>query len=104
MSSLRRKSKQENEIEYLRKFFSEDMEEFSSKVSKDINKVKTDFKKLQSRVDGDMEELKQRISNIEKSAANMDLKINLLENKTKNGEVIWKTDKIDWRIPVQILY
>ena len=98
MSSLQRKSKLENAIEYLRKNFSEDMEEFSSKFSKDINKVKTDFKKLQSRVDGDMEELKQRISNTEKSTADIDLKINLLENKTKNGEIISKIDKIDWRM------
>ena len=98
MSSLRRKSKLENEIKDLRKIVSEDMAEFSLKFSEDINKVKTDFKKLHSRVDGDMEELRQRISNIEKSAADMDLKINLLENKTKNGEIIWKIDKINWRM------
>ena len=43
MSSLRRKSKLENEIKDLRKIVSEDMAEFSLKFSEDINKVKTDF-------------------------------------------------------------
>lgn len=109
ISSLRRNFKKlevENAMEDLRKKVSQDMEEFNSRFSESSNtkftefkrKVKNDFEKLQSRVNGDMNEMKQRISNIEKSVADMDLKINLLENKTKNGEIIWKIDKIDWQM------
>ena len=53
----------------------------------------------------DMEELKSKIGNMQdksedlsKSAADMDLKIQLQENKTLNGELIWKIDKIDLRM------
>ena len=50
----------------------------------------------------DVEELKSKICNMQdknqdlsKSVADMDLKIQLQENKTLNGELIWKIDKID---------
>ena len=53
----------------------------------------------------DMEELKSKIGNMQdksedlsKSVADMDLKIQLQENKTLNGELIWKIDKIDLRM------
>ena len=53
----------------------------------------------------DIEELKSKISNVQdknqdlsKSVADMDLKIQLQENKTLNGELIWKIDKVDFRM------
>ena len=53
----------------------------------------------------DVEELKSKISNVQdknqdlsKSVADMDLKIQLQENKTLNGELIWKIDKVDFRM------
>ena len=53
----------------------------------------------------DVEELKSKICNMQdknqdlsKSVADMDLKIQLQENKTLNGELIWKIDKIDFRM------
>ena len=53
----------------------------------------------------DVEELKSKINNVQdknqdlsKSVADMDLKIQLQENKTLNGELIWKIDKIDFRM------
>ena len=53
----------------------------------------------------DMEELKSKIGNMQyksqdlsKSVADMDLKIQVQENKTLNGELIWKIDKIDLRM------
>ena len=53
----------------------------------------------------DVEELKSKISDVQdknqdlsKSVADMDLKIQLQENKTLNGELIWKIDKVDFRM------
>ena len=53
----------------------------------------------------DVEELKSKISNVQaknqdlsKSVTDMDLKIQLQENKTLNGELIWKIDKVDFRM------
>ena len=54
----------------------------------------------------DVEEIKSKICNVQdknqdlsKSIADMDLKIQLQENKTlNNGELIWKIDKIDFRM------
>ena len=53
----------------------------------------------------DVEELKSKISNVQdknqdlsKSVTDMDLKIQLQENKTLNGELIWKIDKVDLRM------
>ena len=72
-------------------------------------KLKRYLKELKSR-SGKMdalhvEDLKSKISNIQdknqdltKSVADMDLKVQLQENKTLNGELIWKIDKIDFRM------
>ena len=52
----------------------------------------------------DVEEIKSKIccmqdknQDLSKSIADMDLKIQLQENKTLNGELIWKIDKVDFR-------
>ena len=57
------------------------------------------------RLKRDVDDLKSKVKNIEskneeltKSIADMDLKIQLQENKTKNGELIWKIDRIDYRM------
>ena len=57
------------------------------------------------RLKKDVEDLKSKINNIEKkneehskSIVDMDLKIQLQENKTIHGEIIWKIDKIDYRM------
>ena len=53
----------------------------------------------------DVEELKSKVGNIQdknqdlsKSIADMDLKVQLQENKTLNGQLIWKIDKVDFRM------
>ena len=53
----------------------------------------------------DVVELKSKISNaqdknqdLSKSVADMDLKIQFQENKTLNGELIWKVEKVDFRM------
>ena len=53
----------------------------------------------------DVEEFKSKISNLQdknqdlsKSVVDMDLKIQLQENKTLNGELIWKIDNVDFRM------
>ena len=53
----------------------------------------------------DVEELKSKVSVMDnksqelgKSVADIDLKLQLQENKTMNGELIWKIDKIDFRM------
>ena len=53
----------------------------------------------------DVEEIKSKIccmqdknQDLSKSIADMDLKIQLQENKTLNGELIWKIDKVDFRM------
>ena len=57
------------------------------------------------RLKRDVDDLKSKVKNFEskneeltKSIADMDLKIQLQENKTKNGELIWKIDRIDYRM------
>ena len=57
------------------------------------------------RLKRDVDDLKSKVKNIEskneevtKSIADMDLKIQLQENKTKNGELIWKIDRVDYRM------
>ena len=58
-----------------------------------------------ARLKRDVEDLKSKINNVEKkneehskSIVDMDLKIQLQENKTIHGEIIWKIDKIDYRM------
>ena len=53
----------------------------------------------------DVEEIKSKIccmqdknQDLSKSIADMDLKIQLEENKTLNGELIWKINKVDFRM------
>ena len=57
-------------------------------------KLKRDVEELKSKI-GNMQDKSQDLS---KSIADMDLKIQLQENKTLNGELIWKIDKIDLRM------
>ena len=57
-------------------------------------KLKRDVEDLKSRVRG-MENKNQEVN---KSIADLDLKAQLQENKTVNGEFIWKIDKIDFRM------
>ena len=58
-----------------------------------------------ARLKKDVEDLKSKVINLDrkneehtKLIADMDLKIQLQENKTKNGELIWKIDKIEYRM------
>lgn len=52
----------------------------------------------------EVEELRTKVNNIQskevinKSIADMDLKFQLQENKTMNGVLVWKIDKIDFRM------
>ena len=39
--------------------------------------------------------MQDKNQDLSKSVADMDMKIQLQENKTLNGELIWKIDKID---------
>ena len=57
-------------------------------------KLKRDVEDLKSRVRG-MENKNQEVN---KSIADLDLKAQLQENKTVNGEFIWKIDKMDFRM------
>ena len=57
-------------------------------------KLKRDVEDLKSKI-GNMQDKNQDLT---KSVADMDLKVQLQENKTLNGELIWKIDKIDFRM------
>ena len=57
-------------------------------------KLKRDVEDLKSRVRG-IENKKQEVN---KTMSDLDLKAQLQENKTVNGEFIWKIDKIDLRM------
>ena len=46
----------------------------------------------------DVENLKSRIHEMSKSVADLDLKLQLQENKTVDGEMIWKIDELDFRM------
>ena len=57
------------------------------------------------KVKKDVDEVKSKVRDVEnknldfsKSVTDMDLKIQLVENKTMNGELIWKIDKLDFRM------
>ena len=56
-------------------------------------KLKRDVEDLKSKVRG----IENKNQEVNKSMANLDLKVQLQENKTVNGEFIWKIDKIDFR-------
>ena len=55
-------------------------------------KLKRDIEELQSKVSG----MNNRNQDLNKSVADMDLKVQLQENKTLNGELIWKIEKVDF--------
>ena len=97
----------------------EEMNSNSKMVSETVNALKKELDILKDepvqpqipvlgtggKLKRDVEELKSKISNVQdknqdlsKSVADMDLKIQLQENKTLNGELIWKIDKVDFRM------
>ena len=58
-----------------------------------------------ARLKKDVDEVKSKVADMEnkrlevnKTVTEMDLKIQLVENKTINGELIWKIDKLDFRM------
>ena len=55
-------------------------------------KLKRDIEKLKSKVSG----MNNRNQDLNKSVADIDLKVQLQENKTLNGELIWKIEKVDF--------
>ena len=57
-------------------------------------KLKTDIEELKSKVSA----MNNRNQDLNKSVADIDLKVQLQENKTLNGELIWKIDKVDFRM------
>ena len=57
-------------------------------------KLKRDIEELKSKVSG----MNDRNQDLSKLVADIDLKIQLQENKTLNGELIWKIDKVDFRM------
>ena len=57
-------------------------------------KLKRDIEELKSKVSG----MNDRNQDLSKLVADMDLKIQLQENKTLNGELIWKINKVDFRM------
>ena len=57
-------------------------------------KLKRDVEEIKSKI-GNMQDKNQDLS---KSVEGMDLKVQLQENKTLNGELIWKIDKVDFRM------
>ena len=57
-------------------------------------KMRREFDELKTKV----RNLQEKESTINKSISDMDLKIQLQENKTMNGVSIWKIDKVDKRM------
>ena len=57
-------------------------------------KLKRDIEELKSKVSA----MNNRNQDLNKSVADIDLKVQLQENKTLNGELIWKIDKVDFRM------
>ena len=57
-------------------------------------KLKRDIEKLKSKVSG----MNNRNQDLNKSVADIDLKVQLQENKNLNGELIWKIEKVDFRM------
>ena len=89
-----------------------EIHETVSALKKEVEILKDELGQSQIPVTGggvrlmkNVEDLKSKINNIEKkneehnkSIVDMDLKIQLQENKTTHGEIIWKIDKIDYRM------
>ena len=57
-------------------------------------KMRREFDELKTKV----RDLQEKETTVNKSISDMDLKIQLQENKTMNGELIWKIDKLDLRM------
>ena len=57
-------------------------------------KMRREFDELKVKV----RKLQEKESTVNKSISDMDLKIQLQENKTMNGELIWKIDKLELRM------
>ena len=88
------------------------MNELVDTLQKEIEKVKEQPRQPQfpvagggARVKKDVDEVKSKVRDIEnknldfnKSVTDMGLKIQLVENKTLNGELIWKIDRLDFRM------
>ena len=88
------------------------MGELVESLQKEMEKLKEQPSQFQFPVFGggvrlkkDVDEVKSKVIDIEnknldfnKSVTDMDLKIQLVENKTMNGELIWKIDKLDFRM------
>ena len=71
----------------------------------ELGQVQTPILGIGGKLKRDVEEMKSKICSMQdknqdlsKSIADMDLKIQLQENKTLNGELIWKIDKVDFRM------
>ena len=57
-------------------------------------RLKKDVDVVKSKVTG----IENKYLEVDKAVTEMDLKIQLVENKTVNGELIWKIDKLDFRM------
>ena len=88
------------------------MSELMGSLQQELEKLKNPPSQLQfpiigggARLKKDVDEVKSKVTDIQnksseinKSVTDMDLKIQLVENKTMNGELIWKIDKLDFRM------
>ena len=88
------------------------MSELMGSLQQELEKLKNPPSQLQfpiigggARLKKDVDEVKSKVTDIQnksseinKSVTDMDLKIQLVENKTINGELIWKIDKLDFRM------
>ena len=88
------------------------MSELMGSLQQELEKLKNPLSQLQfpiigggARLKKDVDEVKSKVTDIQnksseinKSVTDMDLKIQLVENKTMNGELIWKIDKLDFRM------
>ena len=88
------------------------MSELMESLQQELEKLKNPPSQLQfpiigggARLKKDVDEVKSKVTDIQnksseinKSVTDMDLKIQLVENKTMNGELIWKIDKLDFRM------
>ena len=88
------------------------MSEFVEILQKELAKLKDQPSQPQypilgggARLKKDVDVVKSKVTDMEnknlevnKTVTEMDLKLQLVENKTMNGELIWKIDKLDFRM------
>ena len=88
------------------------MSEFVELLQKELAKLKDQPSQPQypilgggARLKKDVDVVKSKVTDMEnknlevnKTVTEMDLKLQLVENKTMNGELIWKIDKLDFRM------